>query len=154
MGLFDWLGRQVKAEAQPRARVVVADARNLSSQAKGLTAVAEQHYIRLMLSELFLKHGTQWFTDRFPLAYSLIGLNYAGKKLEFANVSGKNKFEIKQPDASNSILRNYALTPLLPFRGCDVELDCGLVSMSAGGVLQSFPARSLTTRASSISPRW
>jgi hypothetical protein len=138
MGLFDWLGQHINHDAEQRARVVVADEQNLTTAKKGTVAVAEQHYIRMWLSEMFLHSGERWFSDRFPLTYSLVGVEYAGQKVELANVSGKNKFEIKQPDLDKSILRNYALTPLLPFHGGTIEVDCGLVSMSAGNLIQSF----------------
>lgn len=138
MGLFDWLGQRVSGEAMQRARVVVPDGQNLTSTKNAKVAVAEQNYVRIWLAEMFLKNDNKWFTSRFPLAYSLVGLEYAARKVELANVSGKNRFEIKQPDLGKSILRNYALTPLLPFRGGTIEIDCGLVSMRAGNVLQSF----------------
>ena len=138
MGLFDWLGGRVDQVARQRARIVIPDAQNLTTTKKGTQAVAEQHYVRIWLSEMFLKSNNVWFTSRFPLVYSLVGLQYAGKNLELANVSGKNRFEIKQPDLDRSILRDYPLTPLLPFRGGTIEIDCGLVSMQAGNLVQSF----------------
>ena len=58
-----------------------------------------------------------------------VELNYAGQSVEFTNVSGKNKLEIKQTDLGRSLLYNYPVTPLLPFRGGTIGLDCGLVSM-------------------------
>jgi hypothetical protein len=138
MGLFDWLGSKINGHAQQRARVVVADTHNLTGRDLGTAAVAEQHYVRLWISEMFLKNDKKWFSERFPLAYSLIGIEYAGQKTEIANISGKNRFEIKQADLGHSILHDYPLTPLLPFRGGTVEMDCGLVSMEAENVLQSF----------------
>ncbi|NWN22975.1 hypothetical protein GY661_24310, partial [Escherichia coli] len=92
-------------------------ARDLTGQT-GVNAQAEQHYVQLILGEMFLRRSGEWFTKRYPLVYSLIALHYGDQpKLEFANVSGKNRFEIKQADLDHSILRNYPLTPLLPFRG-------------------------------------
>ncbi|WP_204308223.1 hypothetical protein, partial [Klebsiella aerogenes] len=41
-------------------------------------------------------------------------------------------------DLDHSILRNYPLTPLLPFRGGAVEIDLGLVSMQASNLIESF----------------
>jgi hypothetical protein len=138
MGLFDWLGQRIGGEARQRARVVIPDARNQTGRDRGVRAEAEQHYVRLWISELFLKYDNEWFTSRYPLAYSVIGLDYGGQKTEIANISGKNRFDIKQPDLGKSILRDYPLTPLLPFRGGTIELDCGLVSMKADNVLQNF----------------
>jgi hypothetical protein len=58
----------------------------------------------------------------------VIGLDHGGQRSEFANVSGRSPFDIQQPDLGRSILNDYPLTQLLPFRGGAIELDCGLVS--------------------------
>lgn len=138
MGLFNFLGNLISKEAKKRARVPVTKTRDLTGQT-GINAQAEQHYVQLILSEMFLKKSGEWFTTRYPLVYSLIALRYGDQpKLEFANVSGKNKFEIKQTDLDHSILRNYPLTPLLPFRGGEVEIDLGLTSMKASNLIESF----------------
>ena len=138
MGLFDWLGSKINGQAQPRAKIEIADAHNLTGRDIGLKAVAEQHYVRLWISDMYLKNDNKWFSSRFPLVYSLIGLDYGGQRTELANVSGKNKFAIKQADLGKSILQGYSLTPLLPFHGGIIEMDCGLVSMQAQNVLQDF----------------
>jgi hypothetical protein len=129
MGLFDFLGDKGNSRGEPRARVLIPAARNLSGHRGPEVAVTEHHYVRLWISEMFLKADSKWFSPRFPLAYSVIALDYAGQKTEIVNISGKNKFDIRQADLGHSILRDYALTPLLPFRGGIVEIDCGLVSM-------------------------
>jgi len=138
MGLFDWLGSKINGQAEPRAKVNIPEAHNLTGIPAGVAAVAEQHYIRLWISDMFLKNDNKWFSSRFPLAYSLIGLTYGGQKTEITNISGKNQFDIEQPDIGKSILQNYALTPLLPFHGGTIELDCGLVSMKAKDGLKEF----------------
>lgn len=138
MGLFDWLGSKIDGHATPRAKVEIPDARNLTGHDIGLKAIAEQHYVRLWISDLFLKNDNKWFSSRFPLVYSLIGLDYGGQRTELANISGKNRFAIQQADLGRSILQGYPLTPLLPFHGGTIEMDCGLVSMQADNVLQDF----------------
>ena len=138
MGLFDWLGGKIDGHEPPRASVNIPQVRNLTSAATGVAAIAEQHYVRLWIAYMFLKNDSKWFSSRFPLAYSLIGLDYGGQQTEITNVSGKNKFDIKQPDIGKSILQNYALTPLLPFHGGTVAVDCGLVSMEADNGLKAF----------------
>jgi hypothetical protein len=138
MGLFDWLGAQISHKAQHLTKVKIPAERDLTGRT-GVAAQAQRHYVRLVLKELFLDKDRSWFTERYPLAYSLIGLQYGDQpKAEFANVAGKNKFDMKQVGQGRSILNNFSLTPLLPFRGGEIEVDCGLVSMQAGNVLESF----------------
>lgn len=138
MDLFEWLAAQFSHDAVQQTSLWVQAANDLTKRT-GTTAVADQHYVRLWFSELFLQRDKEWFTERFPLGYSLISHRYGDQpKVEFANVAGKNKFDIPQVDQSRSVMRNYAMTPLLPFRGGDIEIDCGLVSMTSGNLLESF----------------
>lgn len=138
MSLRAYFEGLIRQSTEPRARVELLPSNVLTGEAVGLRPVAEQHYLRLWMSELYLRNDRKWFTTRFPLAYSMVGLQYGDQKSEIANVSGRNRFEITQADLGRSVLRNYPLTPLLPFRGGTVELDCGLVSMEATNLLRSF----------------
>jgi hypothetical protein len=130
MNLFDWFKNQFSHDAVQCTRLPIAKVNDLTGRS-GIAARADQHYVRLYFSELFLQKDRQWFTSRFPLGYSLISHKYGDQpKVEFANVAGKNKFDIQQASQDRSILRNYPMTPLLPFRGGEIEVDCGLVSMT------------------------
>ena len=137
-GLFDWLGKLAHQQADRKTQIRIAGDHISSGAALPVSPVAEEHYIRLWLVEMFLRDGASWFTSRYPLTYSLVEMNYAGKGVEFANVSGKNKLDIKRTDLGRSLVYNYPLTPLLPFRGGTVSLDCGLVSMTSDNVLTKF----------------
>jgi hypothetical protein len=137
-GLFDWLGKLVHDDAEHKTQIRVAPDHVLIPNRSTVSPVAEQHYIRLWLTEMFLRENSTWFTKRYPLTYSLVEMSYGGKSAEFANVSGKNKLEIKQTDLGRSLLYNYPMTPLLPFRGGTVSLDCGLVSMTASNLVTKF----------------
>jgi hypothetical protein len=138
MSFFQWLSDLFRHDAQQRTRIPVIAANDLTGQS-GIAAVADHHYVRLWLSEIFLQRDRDWFTGRFPLGYSLIAHQYGDQpKVEFTNVAGKNKFDIAQFSQDKSILRNYAMTPLVPFRGGSIEVDCGLVSMESSNLLESF----------------
>lgn len=137
-GLFDWLGKLVREETEHKTQIRIAPDHVLTQNRPAVSPVAEQHYIRLWLVEMFLRENTSWFTKRYPLTYSLVETNYGGRSTEFANVSGKNRLEIKQTDLGRSLLYNYPMTPLLPFRGGTVSLDCGLVSMTASNLVTMF----------------
>ncbi|WP_315703049.1 MULTISPECIES: hypothetical protein [unclassified Bradyrhizobium] len=138
MSLFEWFKNLFSHDAVQRTRLPIAKANDLTGRS-GAVAKADEHYVRLYFSELFLQKDRNWFTSRFPLGYSLICHKYGDQpKVEFTNVAGKNKFDIQQASQDRSILRNYPMTPLLPFRGGDIEIDCGLVSMQASNLLESF----------------
>ncbi len=139
MGLFDWLSGLGHEDAIHRTQIRIAPERVLTGAKVAVSPVAEQHYVRLWLTEMFLRDGGRWFTSRYPLTYSLVSLDFGDQKgAEWANVSGKNKLDIKQTDLGRSLLYNYPMTPLLPFRGGTISLDCGLVSMAADNIIKSF----------------
>ena len=137
-GLFDFLGKLVKDEAEHKTQIRIPKDQVLIPGRTEVSPVAEEHYVRIWLAEMFLRDNSSWFTKRYPLTYSLVELNYAGQSVEFTNVSGKNRLEIKQTDLGRSLLYNYPLTPLLPFRGGTIGLDCGLVSMTASNLVSKF----------------
>jgi hypothetical protein len=138
VSLFEWFKNQFGHDAVQRTRLPVAPGNDLTNRS-GVVAIADRHYVRLWFSELFLQKDRAWFTERFPLGYSLIAHKYGDQpKVEFSNVAGKNKFDIAQAGQDRLVLRNYPMTPLLPFRGGDIEVDCGLVSMQSGNLLESF----------------
>jgi hypothetical protein len=138
MGLFDWLNTKGSRDAEHRTRIAIDPQQVTIAGKSPVKAAAEAYYIRLWINEMFLRKDREWFTTRYPLAYSLISLKFGDRMVDFANVSGKNKLEINQPDLGRSILTNFPLTPLLPFRGGTAEIDCGLVSMQAADILKSF----------------
>ncbi|HLL31982.1 MAG TPA: hypothetical protein VK403_13395 [Allosphingosinicella sp.] len=137
-GLFDWLGKLVRDDAEHKTQIRIGVDHVLIPGHESILLAAEQHYVRLWLVEMFLRENTSWFTKRYPLTYSLVETNAGGKATEFANVSGKNRLEIKQTDLGRSLLYNYPMTPLLPFKGGTISLDCGLVSMTASNVVTKF----------------
>ena len=131
MSLLDWLKDQFSSDAIQRTRIPISVQNALTSKS-GVIAKADKQYVRLWFSELFLQRNTERFTTRFPLGYSLVSLKFGDEpKVEFANVAGKNKFDIGQVNQDRSVMRNFPMTPLLPFRGGDIEMDCGLVSLEA-----------------------
>lgn len=139
MGLFDWLGKLAHEDGVHCSQLKIPAANILLPNYVSVTPQAEQHYVRIWLAEMFLRDGGKWFTKRYPLAYSLVSLAYSDQQgVDFANVSGKNRLEIKQTDLGRSVLYGYPLTPLLPFRGGTISLDCGLVSMATDNLVTSF----------------
>jgi hypothetical protein len=100
-----------------------------------------EDYVRVWLADMFLAKDQQWFRSHFPAVTASVRLNYAGRpEQEFTrlvrppeNVRGPGQFS------------NFALTPLLPYRGGQVEVAGGLTalkgesSLVAGlGILQDL----------------
>jgi hypothetical protein len=100
-----------------------------------------EDYVRVWLADMFLAKDQQWFRSHFPAVTASVRLNYAGsQEQEFTrlvrppeNVRGPGEFS------------NFALTPLLPYRGGQVEVEGGLTALkgesslvAALGILQDL----------------
>lgn len=136
--LFEWFGGKINREAQKRTHLRIAAENVLLPGKPAVAAIAEQHYVRLWLVEMFLRQDRSWFTSRHPLVYSLAALQYGDGGAEISGVSGKKALNVDQVDLGRSIGSHYALTPVLPFRGGTVSVDCGLVSMKSADVIEAF----------------
>ncbi|RAX37834.1 hypothetical protein [Rhizobium tropici] len=137
-GLFKWLNDFLHQKAEHNTQIRLDPSQILTNDNVTIQAVGEETYIRLWLVEMFLRDKSSWFTERYPLTYSLVEMSYGGTSIEFANVSGKNRLDIQQTDLGKSLLYNYPMTPLLPFRGGTISLDCGLVSMASDNTILKF----------------
>jgi len=137
-GLKDWFATLIAKSPERRTRIQIPAANVLLDNKPATVAAAEDNYIRLWLVEMFLENNEYWFKTYYPLVYSMVALRYADAVVELANVSGKNALAIEQVDLGRTIASHYPLTPLLPFRGGDMAVDCGLVSMAASNAIQSF----------------
>ncbi|WP_306141471.1 hypothetical protein [Roseibium sp. MMSF_3412] len=140
MSLFKWISNQVGRPAIRPTHIWVKPQNTRTTDEVGTTADEGQHYVRLWISELFLEKDRVWFTERSPIVHTSVGLEYGDNKVELTNLSGKPGFDIKTPDLGKSILRNYRLTPLLPFNGGTIEIDAGLVSVRVNNLVQDFAA--------------
>jgi len=100
---------------------------------------AQQDYFRILLAEMQLSLGTEWFTKRYPAVYALTTISFGGRDTDIANVAGPTRLQgINAADLGRSIVQNSHLTPLLPFSGGTVRLEAGLVSLQAHNTLVAF----------------
>jgi hypothetical protein len=105
----------------------------------GLAAVAETHYVQLLVTRMMLANGQVWFSKRYPSVYSIVETRYGDNSLELSNVAGPKKLgDLKPASLDKSLIVNQPLTGKLPFRGGSLGLTCGLVSLEAANLLQSF----------------
>lgn len=82
-------------------------------------------YVRLWLTDMFLAKDREWFRSHFPAAHASVRLSYATQpEQEFTRL-------IQPPPAVRGpgAFSNFALTPLLPYRGGQVEVEGGLSAL-------------------------
>jgi hypothetical protein len=100
-----------------------------------------EDYLRIWLADMFLAKDREWFRSNFPAVTAAVRLSYAGRpEQEFTRLV-QPPAEVRGPGAFS----NFALTPLLPYRGGDVEVEGGLTALkgdsslaAALGILQDL----------------
>jgi hypothetical protein len=107
---------------------------------------ADQHYLRLWLSEMFLSQRRAWFKDWFPAVHASVRLKFANREATFSNVARP-----PQNGVGQGVLLNYRLTDLLPFNGGVVEVEAALLGLQGTNHLQATVGL-LSSFASLITP--
>src|SRR2546428_8691346 len=98
--------------------------------------LADQDYLRLWLTEMFLSDDRRWCRNVYPVVHSLVKLTFGGQSLELPYVGGPlNIQEINVNNLSRAISLNHQLTTLVPFNGGTVELEAGLLALPGDDVV-------------------
>jgi hypothetical protein len=92
--------------------------------------VAHQSYLRLWLTDMFLKRDREWFENQYPMVHATVQLTYAGRTASFSSLARAPEGRLGPGDR-----RNYPLTPLLPWSGGVVEIEAGLSALPGKNLL-------------------
>jgi hypothetical protein len=123
MGLWDRIRGWADSNAQRITRCFIAD--------DGGDVRPHADYMRLWLTDMFLAKDRQWFRSHFPAVTASVRLGYAQQgEQEFTRL-------IQPPPAVRGpgAFSNFALTPLLPYRGGQVEVQGGLSALQGDSSL-------------------
>jgi hypothetical protein len=112
--LWARIRRQVDAEAGHLHRLFFP-------QEDAVTMVANDSYVRVWLSELFLAKEVSWGAERSPAVQASV-------RLLFGGLSPKTFVTLVQPPVTTGqgVFEDFQLTELLPYRGHSVELQAAL----------------------------
>jgi len=92
-----------------------------------VTLLAEKHYLRVWLAEMFLRDDRRLFSKFVPVVHSVVRLHFADKPAqELPYVAGPQDIGLDTTTLGRGVQINHALTNLLPFRGGRVSLSAGL----------------------------
>lgn len=97
--------------------------------------VPETHYFRIRLVEMFITKKTWMGKTWYPAAHGLVKAAYGDQVVELPSVADTSKLFQEQGGTGDVVARNFALTPLLPYRGGTVDLVCGLFAMQGENYL-------------------
>jgi len=90
--------------------------------------IPELHYYRLRMVEMFIDRERWLGRKFFPAVQGLVKTTYNGADLELPSVADTSQL-FDQQTGGDIAVRNFSLTPLMPFRGNTVEIACGLFGM-------------------------
>lgn len=102
--------------------------------------LADKHYFRLWVSEMYLKDDRRLFREFVPVVHSAVSLNYGagnGIEQELPYIAGPVKLGLGS-ELGKGVQVNHALTNLLPFRGGKISVAMGLVAYKSNDFFQGF----------------
>jgi len=101
--------------------------------------VAEKHYIRVWLAEMFLRNDRRLFREFTPVVHSTVRLKFADKPAqELPYVAGPQDLKLDADSLDHGVQTNHALTNLLPFRGGTVSIAAGLFAYKTKDLLANL----------------
>jgi hypothetical protein len=135
MSLFDTLSGMFTKDAQQLIELAVDPAR--TDRGGGGDVIAEQHYFRIKLAQMFLRRQSQFFVAKYPMTYSSVTATFDGEPREIANVADASRLTLQQNAQGDYVAKNFMLTPLLPFRGGAVRIAASLHAVNGQNQLTS-----------------
>ena len=103
-----------------------------------LAAKSDEHYFRVMLSQMFLTKDVKWFQAWYPAVHSLVECSFAGDVVAIPNVADSSRLLTQQDGKGHVIARNFTLVPLMPFKGGEVRMVVGLFAVQGQNTLNNF----------------
>jgi len=101
-------------------------------------AIADEHYFRLTLVQMFLRKERKFLRDFYPAVHSLVQCQFAGRVVEVPNVADASRLLADQDAQGHVVARNFTLVPLMPFKGGEVKVIAGLFSVPGQDMLKDF----------------
>jgi len=87
---------------------------------------AEQCYLRISLVQMVLAQSRAWFKDYQPTVQALTRLKFGNHLVELPSIAAADPARFAP---GNSVLTNYHLLDLVPFRGGSLELSLALIAL-------------------------
>ncbi len=109
--------------------------------------VPGESYFKIWLTEMFLTHSRNWFTEWQPAVHCSVKLTFNNQPaVNFSNVA-----RAAEDAKANGVLLNYKLSELMPFNGGDVEIAAGLLALKGASDLR-FAVNLLASFSSLVAP--
>ncbi len=104
------------------------------------SAQAGLHYFRVWLPAMYLGKRTAWFQTMHPAVHSVVTTNFGGQQgVSIPMLADTTRLGFQVAGNHGEVIaRNFPLSPLLPFNGGAVSLQCGLIGLDGYNHLTSF----------------
>lgn len=120
MSLLDTLRSLFSQPARRFKYVHIPPERASSYRGTRGAALPEETYIRLWLSDSYIKEGNIFGTNVYPSAYSNVTLtSVEGAQKSIPNITGVNPEQLK----TRGVFKAFTLTGLMPYRGETIKIE-------------------------------
>lgn len=98
------------------------------------------HYFRVWLPAMYLSKRVSWFQTIHPAVHSVISTNFGGQQnVSIPMLADASRLGFQSAGIQGEVIaRNFPLTPILPFNGGSVTLQCGLMALDGYNHLAGF----------------
>lgn len=87
---------------------------------------ADETYLRIWLVEMVLEQNRRWFQDLQPTVQAATRCRFGDQEIELPSLAAADKGRYV---ANGSVLSNYRLLDLVPFRGNTIEVSAALLAV-------------------------
>jgi hypothetical protein len=140
MSAWDRIVNFIARDAEQLANGAIKEGRVSPSHAQNPNnrAHAEQHYFRVKLAHMFLKDKARFGQSLYPAVHSLVQTSFAGKVIDLPNLIDSSRLFENQEGKGDLVVKNFVLTPLLPFKGGNVRVLTGLFAVKGDNLIANL----------------
>lgn len=140
MGLWDTVKSAFEQDRQYFTYFRVPPQQVMDRPSKAQPLVAGLHYFRVWLPAMYLGKRVSWFQTLFPAVHSIVTANFAEQQnVSIPTLADPIRLGFHAAGSQGEVIaRNFPLTPLLPFGGGTVTVQCGLIALDGYNYLSGF----------------
>jgi hypothetical protein len=139
--LWDTITSLFQQQGTPRVAITLLNDHISPVPAQTGAAEADKSYFRLWATQMLLRSNHNWFQTLYPVVQSVVtfGFGDASSPVEVAQIGAPSHLQNMDASHLDRVLQlDYALTPLVPFKGGTVQVQAALLAMQASDLLQRF----------------
>jgi hypothetical protein len=130
MKLSERLTQLFSKDATHLARIAIARDHVKDATYSDEPLESGKHYFRLWLTEMFLTKEVDWFRRWYPMAHSLVILQFGDQQIEIPHIAGPSHLkDVDEAHLERFIALDHAMTGLVPFNGGLVDIAVALLAM-------------------------